>query len=485
MNAIANGNTWRVQALIQQGANVNAVNAFGVSPLLAAAYAGHLPIVKTLLAAGANTHFMNNSGETALDLARSNHHSDIVRLLQSAMHANHIPVPSQAPPPASPSRAPNPPAAAKAPEPNPAYPFHPPSMPESASHGNILVAAVAFFFLVGTIGLYARKYGRQARADREEEKAVPGKPRAAPPRTAPPSPTIAAASATRAPAPAPASAAKETSLAASFAAPEPGKLLGGKYELLRKIGAGGMGLVYEGLDRKLDRRVAVKKMREEIKLNLRERRRFLEEARTSAKLHHPYIVDIYDVIEEGDDGEVYLVFEYVDGKTLEQHLDKQGRLSAAEIKPLLREVTEALSYAHQSRVIHRDLKPSNVMATSQGHAKVMDFGIARQMKDTVSRVTRADSSGTMAYMAPEQELGRYDARSDVFALGATAYELLTGELPFPGPNFLVQKRESAFRPLKEAAPGTPREMAEAVERCIQADPGARFQTAEEFARAIA
>ena len=469
MNAVANGNTWRVQALIQQGANVNAVNAFGVSPLLAAAYAGHGPIVKVLLAAGADVHFRNNSGETALDLARANHHSDIVRLLQSTLRPKRVSAPSQAPPPVSPPPAPNPPVAAKA--------------PESAFDGGILIAVLAFlFFLVGTIGFYARRYGRQARTDLEKESAAPKKPRAAPPRAAPPSSTIAAASATRASAPASASAAKETSLASSFAAPESGKLLGGKYELLRKIGAGGMGLVYEGLDRKLDRRVAVKKMREEIKLNLRERRRFLEEARTSAKLHHPYIVDIYDVIEEGDDGEVYLVFEFVDGKTLEQHLDKQGKLSAAEIKPLLREVAEALSYAHQSRVIHRDLKPSNVMATSQGHAKVMDFGIARQMKDTVSRVTRADSSGTMAYMAPEQELGRFDARSDVFALGATAYELLTGELPFPGPNFLVQKRESAFRPLKESAPDVPGELAQAVEKCLKADPQDRFQTAEEFSR---
>ncbi len=279
----------------------------------------------------------------------------------------------------------------------------------------------------------------------------------------------------------------ETSVSSGRTLPAPGRggLLCGKYELLRMIGEGGMGRVFEARDHQLNRPVAVKVLRQEIGLDPREKKRFLDEARTSASLHHPFIVDIYEIAQDSAGGreEIYLVFEFVDGLTLNQALAKSGRLKAGDVKPLLRDACEALAFAHQSRVIHRDLKPSNVMWTRQGHAKVMDFGIARQMKDTVSRLTNADSSGTLAYMAPEQELGRYDARSDVFSLGATAYELLSGEPPFPGPNFILQKRESAFRPLRELAKDAPVDLAEAVERALKPDPKDRFQSIAEFAGA--
>ena len=264
-------------------------------------------------------------------------------------------------------------------------------------------------------------------------------------------------------------------------------LIDGKYELLRQIGSGGMGLVYEGLDRRLDRRVAVKKMRGDIGLNLRDRKRFLEEARTSAKLRHPGIVAVYDVVDDARSGEVHLIFEYVEGLTLERWLDelRPSALAAARARPILRATAEALAYAHANGVIHRDVKPSNIMAAAEGGVKVMDFGIARVMKDTVTRMTGLrDSSGSPAYMAPEQELGRWDARSDVFALGATGYELLSGEPPFTASNPLAQKERGMFRPLLESAPGTPKELAEAVEKCLRPDPKDRFQTAEEFARAI-
>ena len=259
-------------------------------------------------------------------------------------------------------------------------------------------------------------------------------------------------------------------------------LIGNKYELLRQIGEGGMGVVYEGRDNTLNRPVAVKKMRPEIKLNMREKNRFLQEAQTAAGLHHPFIVDIYAIIEEAD--EIYLIFEYVNGNTLEQVMEKAGRMGAEAAKPVLKCVCEALTFAHANKIVHRDLKPSNIMVTKQGHAKVMDFGIARQMKDTASRLTRVDSSGTMAYMAPEQELGKFDARSDIFSLGATVYELLSGELPFPGPNFLAQKERMTFRPLAEVAGEVPKEFAAAVERCLRFDPMERFQTVEEFAREL-
>ncbi|MBI5209736.1 MAG: serine/threonine protein kinase [Elusimicrobia bacterium] len=274
--------------------------------------------------------------------------------------------------------------------------------------------------------------------------------------------------------------AKETR-ATSAGDGRPGTLLAGKYELLRRIGEGGMGVVYLGQDRTLGRPVAVKKMRAELRLNLREKNRFLAEAKTSASLHHPCIVDIYAVFEEAD--EVYLVFEYVDGSTLDQELDREGRLAWPRLKPVLKGVCDALSFAHERRVVHRDLKPSNIMVVRRDYAKVMDFGIARQMKDTVSRLTKADTSGTLAYMSPEQELGRCDARSDLYSLAVTLYELLTGELPFPGPNFHLQKERMAFKPLRGAQADVPADVAAAVERCLRCEPAERFQDAAGFARA--
>ena len=261
-------------------------------------------------------------------------------------------------------------------------------------------------------------------------------------------------------------------------------VLAGTYQVVRQIGAGGMGVVYLGRDRKLNRPVAIKKLRRDIGLNGREKSVFLQEARLSAALHHPFIVDIYAIIEEG--AEIYLVFEYVDGQTLLEHVHEHGPMDAAALSGPLENICAALSYAHSRHVVHRDLKPSNIMLTSHGYAKVMDFGIARQVKDTASRLSAGsvDTSGTVPYMAPEQELGRFDIRSDIFSLGVTLYELLTGDLPFSGPNFYLQKEHGAVRPLADAAPETPGPLASGVERCLRFDANERFQSIDEFARHV-
>jgi hypothetical protein len=255
-------------------------------------------------------------------------------------------------------------------------------------------------------------------------------------------------------------------------------LIGRRYEIARRIGEGGMGLVFAGRDLDLNRFVAIKKMRPELKLNQRDKDRFLREAKLSSALHHPAIVDIYDIVQEA--GETYLVFEYVDGETMDRRLDR-GPMTAEELMPPLKFVCQALAFAHANKVVHRDLKPSNIMLTRQGAAKVMDFGIAREIKDTASKLTNMDTSGTLAYMAPEQELGKYDGRSDLFSLAVTLYEALTGALPFPGPNFLLQKERMVFKPLSEAAPQSPRQLSDAIERCLRYKPVERFQTAAEFA----
>jgi serine/threonine protein kinase len=258
-------------------------------------------------------------------------------------------------------------------------------------------------------------------------------------------------------------------------------VLGGKYEVGGQIGSGGMGIVYQGQDTSLKRPVAIKKLRSDLELAGSRRDLFMEEARISASLHHPFIVDIYAILEEN--GCIYLIFEFVEGENLQNLLSSQGPLPAAKAKGVIKCVCEALAFAHSRKVAHRDLKPSNIMLTPQGYAKVMDFGVARQIKETASKLTKGEIAGTWAYMAPEQEVGKFDARSDIFSLGVTIYELITGQLPFSGPNYYAQKEKGMFRPLAQAAADVPVPLARAVDRCLSFDAKARFQTIEDFAQA--
>ncbi|MCM2304067.1 MAG: protein kinase, partial [Elusimicrobia bacterium] len=230
-----------------------------------------------------------------------------------------------------------------------------------------------------------------------------------------------------------------------------GGLIRGQYEISRQIGAGGMGMVYEGTDRSLGRRVAIKKMRDELRVNARERDRFIIEAKTVASLHHPNIVDIYAIAEEGED--VYLVFEYVDGKTVHDLVQLKGRLDPAESVRVTRAMGEALTYAHSRGVIHRDMKPSNVMLTGAGQVKVMDFGIARMAKDALTRYSMTNTVvGTPPYMAPEQEQGVVRKESDVYSLAVCAYEMLTGKMPFIGigAGMLMNKINMSYIPPSRA-----------------------------------
>ena len=259
-------------------------------------------------------------------------------------------------------------------------------------------------------------------------------------------------------------------------------LIGGKYEIYREIGKGGMGIVFEGMDTKLKRKVAIKQMREELKINIRAKRKFLEEAVRVAKLQHPNIVAVYDIVEE--ESEVYLIFEFIDGKTIDALLDKQGKFEATKTAEIAIGVCETLIYAHTEKIIHRDIKPANIMVSTKSIVKIMDFGIAREMQNTVSRVTGEQSSGTFAYMAPEQEMGKGDERVDIYALGVTMYEMLTSDLPFKGPNFLAQKREMAYTPIHELEPDIPEALEKIVDKCLQADPEDRYKTAEKMSEAL-
>jgi len=262
-------------------------------------------------------------------------------------------------------------------------------------------------------------------------------------------------------------------------------LIRGQYQISRQIGAGGMGMVYEGTDRSLGRRVAIKKMRDELRVNPQERARFVIEAKTVAALHHPNVVDIYAIAEEGSD--VFLIFEYVDGKTVHELVQLNGRLPLKQAASVVRSVAGALDYAHAHNVIHRDMKPSNVMIDANGRVKVMDFGIARMAKDSMTRFSMtATVVGTPPYMAPEQEQGHVRRESDVYALAVCAYEMLTGKLPFIGigAGMLMNKINMSFVAPSRATAGVPEALDEVFAKAFQADPDQRYRTPKEFADAL-
>lgn len=253
------------------------------------------------------------------------------------------------------------------------------------------------------------------------------------------------------------------------------------FQILRTLGQGGMGVVYEAMDVALRRPVAIKKMRAEVADNARERARFLKEARTVAALKHPNIVAIHSIHE--DESGLFLVFEKVSGETLHERLGR-GPLPPGEAVVVLRQVATALDYAHSQGVVHQDLKPANVMVSGT-QAMVMDFGIARRVAETLSTLSRIEVAGTPAYMAPEQELGgSAGPAADLFSLGVCAYELLSGRPPFPGGGMMM-KTQKIFRPVSEVAPGLPRAADAVIARALEPEPVARWPSAASFTEALA
>ena len=209
------------------------------------------------------------------------------------------------------------------------------------------------------------------------------------------------------------------------------------YRITDRIGAGGMGEVYRATDTVLKREVALKFLPEELARDEVARRRFLREAQSAAALDHPFICHIHEIGEA--DGKDFIAMEYVEGRTLRDRL-APGPLAIAECLKIALEIAEALEKAHQNRIVHRDLKPSNIMLTPDGHAKVMDFGLAKRVareeenseEATLTGLTREGSTvGTVPYMSPEQLKGEeVDTRSDIFSFGIILYEMLAGVHPF-------------------------------------------------------
>ncbi len=252
------------------------------------------------------------------------------------------------------------------------------------------------------------------------------------------------------------------------------------FQIVRQLGQGGMGVVFEGFDTHLQRKVALKQLRAEIAANPRERRRFVKEARTVAALKHPHIIEIYSLVDDGES--LLLVFEYLDGRTLDAVITERGRLSPKEALAVAGQIGKALDCAHAAGVVHQDLKPANVIL-SEGCAKVMDFGIARRVQETLSTLSRAEAAGTPAYMAPEQEMGQCDARSDVYALGVCVYEMLAGRRPFEGGLF-AQKAAMAFAPLSKANPQVPHAADDVLAEALSPNPALRPESAQAFLSAL-
>lgn len=262
-----------------------------------------------------------------------------------------------------------------------------------------------------------------------------------------------------------------------------GAVIGGKYELVKQIGSGGMGLVFLAKDLKLGRHVAIKRMLEELRYSFEERGRFLREAMIIARLVHPYIVALHEIIEQ--DGDTYLVMEYMDGKPLSGILGEVKRLELKECLELFKFVCQAVDYAHRSDVLHLDLKPANIMIERNGFAKVMDFGLAYETKSIVAKsANRSDVGGTLVYMAPEQHLGSPVAASDVYALGVCLYECLTGVRPFAGPNYLDEKERMRFKQPTEVHPGLPKGIDVLMTQLLQPEPKDRLSGVLELLNAL-
>ena len=258
------------------------------------------------------------------------------------------------------------------------------------------------------------------------------------------------------------------------------------FEVIRPLGAGGMGAVWLVRDRFLDRPVALKVLLAQV-VSTEQRERFLLEARTSARLEHPHIIDVYRADET--DGTVWFTMRYVDGESLGERVRARGALPASEIARVLREVSWGLAYAHARGVIHRDIKPDNILLDREsGRAVLTDFGIARDLDAESRGLTIAGHVlGTVHYMSPEQASGDVvDGRSDVYALGVVGYHALTGALPFDGPanSVLVAHVTRPAPPVLTVAPDVLPSLARVIDRCLQKDPAARYASADALATAF-
>ena len=259
----------------------------------------------------------------------------------------------------------------------------------------------------------------------------------------------------------------------------PGTILAGRYEIVGRIGAGGMSNVYKAKDQKLNRFVAVKVLKPEFSADATFVKKFRVEAQSAAGLSHPNIVNVYDVGEEN--GIYYIVMELVQGITLKHYIERKGKLDIREVLNISVQIASGMGAAHANRIIHRDIKAQNVIMSRDGKVKVTDFGIAKAADSTT---VTTNAAGSVHYISPEQARGGYsDEKSDIYSLGITIYEMVTGRVPYDGENnvsMALQHIQGNMTPPSQLNPDIPRSVERIILKCTQKKPDLRYSSAKEL-----
>ena len=254
----------------------------------------------------------------------------------------------------------------------------------------------------------------------------------------------------------------------------PGMYLQDRYEILEQIGSGGMSFVFKAKDAILDRFVAIKVIKTEYAQDTTYLTKFKAEAQSAAALEHPNIVNIYDV--GTDNGEYFIVMEYIEGITLKTYIEKKGKLTFKEATSIGIQVSRGIEAAHNKGIVHRDIKPQNIMISSEGKVKVTDFGIARA---TTGNTVSNEAMGSVHYISPEQARNGYvDQKSDIYSLGIVMFEMLTGHVPFDGDNAVsvaIQHLQQDLPDIRSMSPETPISIIGIIKKCTQKSPDKRYQ----------
>ena len=248
------------------------------------------------------------------------------------------------------------------------------------------------------------------------------------------------------------------------------------YEIIEKLGGGGMGVVYKAKDTKLDRYVALKFLLPHVSADDEEKQRFIHEAKAASKLDHNNICTVYEV-DETDDGQMFIAMAHYEGETLKKRIEKRP-LKLDEALDIAIQVAEGLTKAHSKEIVHRDIKPANIFLTSDGVVKILDFGLAKLAGQT--KLTKEGTTlGTVAYMSPEQTRGEdVDHRTDIWSLGTIIYEMVTGQIPFKGDyeqSIMFSITNDTPEPMTGLRTGVPMELERIVDKTLKKNPDERYQ----------